>query len=332
MVDTDLGEFIVQLRKEHPSHIVLPAIHIKKEEIASLFYEKKISARDEVDPHYQTREAMAYLRTKYLQADAAITGVNFAVAETGGIVLCTNEGNADLGVANAKLHIACMGLEKIIPRLEDLSIFLRLLARSATGQPITTYSSHLHASMPDAKMHVVILDNKRSTILKDSRFASSLQCIRCGACMNTCPIYRRSGGHSYGYTVPGPIGSVLTPIYNPKKFNSLPFASTLCGSCTQVCPVKINLHQQLLLWRGELVAKKYAKSFFKGSLLIIAALVFTHPLLYRLVSHLTRTLHFLPGFVLKLLLHPWTKQRANLTFPKKTFQQLYRHHKKYSKL
>ncbi len=174
-----------------------------------------------------------------MQADAGITGVNFAIAETGGFVVCTNEGNADLGVSLPKLHIACMGIEKLIPKLHHLGVFLRLLARSATGQPITTYSSHFHGPRPGGELHIVLVDNGRSEMLASDEFRRSLNCIRCGACMNTCPVYRRSGGHSYETTVPGPIGSVLAPALDAEKHASLPFACRLCGSCTDVCPVKI---------------------------------------------------------------------------------------------
>src|SRR6185436_12806833 len=186
---------------------------------------------------------------------AGITGVNFAVAETGGFVVCTNEGNADLGVSLPKLHIACMGIEKLVPRAKDLGVFLRLLARSATGQPITAYSSHFHGPRVGGELHIVLVDNGRSAILGREEFRRSLNCIRCGACMNTCPVYRRSGGHSYGNAVPGPIGSILAPSRDAKKHASLPFACSLCGSCTDVCPVKIDLHHQLLAWRGEIARR-----------------------------------------------------------------------------
>ncbi len=238
IVDTDLGERIVQLRDESPSHIVLPAIHITKEEVGELFHEHLGTPAGITDAKELTEAARQHLREKFFQADAGITGVNFALAESGGFVVCTNEGNADLGASLPNLHIACMGIEKIIPAANDLSIFLRLLARSATGQPITTYSSHFHGPMPGGELHVVMLDNGRSDILGSDEFRRSLSCIRCGACMNTCPVYRRSGGHSYETTVPGPIGSILAPARDTKKYKSLPIACTLCGSCTNVCPVK----------------------------------------------------------------------------------------------
>lgn len=194
VVDTDLGERIIQFRKEPPSHIVLPAIHLKKEEIGSLFHEKLNTDAGASDPKYLTEAAREHLREKFLKAEIAITGVNFAIAESGAIVVCTNEGNADMGVHAAPVQIHCMGIEKIIPRNEDLGIFLRLLARNATGQPITTYSSHFLKPRPGSEMHVVIVDNGRSVHLGNNTHKDSLKCIRCGACMNTCPVYRRSGG------------------------------------------------------------------------------------------------------------------------------------------
>ena len=253
VTDTDLGEWIVQLRNEPPSHIVLPAIHTRKEEIADLFHEKLGTEAGNSDPDYLTAEARKHLRARFMQAQAGITGVNFAVAEEGCVVVCTNEGNADLGTVLPPLHIACMGIEKMVPRLQDLGVFTRLLARSATGQALTTYTSHFFGPRPQGEMHVVLVDNGRSAILGKEKFRSSLGCIRCGACLNTCPVYRRSGGHSYNNTIPGPIGAVLAPHQDSKRHASLPFASTLCGSCTSVCPVKIDLHEQLLAWRGELV-------------------------------------------------------------------------------
>jgi L-lactate dehydrogenase complex protein LldF len=253
VVDTDLGERIVQLRREPPSHIVFPAIHLKRAEIGALFHRELGSADGLDDPAALTAVARAHLREKFLAAQAGLTGVNFAIAQTGGIVVCTNEGNADLGTALPPLHVACLGIEKLIPRMEHLPVFLRLLARSATGQAITAYTSHFHGPRPGGELHLVIVDNGRSRLLADRTHRRALACIRCGACMNTCPVYRRSGGHSYRATVPGPIGSILEPARDPARHASLPFACSLCGSCTDVCPVRIDLHQQLLAWRGELL-------------------------------------------------------------------------------
>ncbi|HEX8609558.1 MAG TPA: LUD domain-containing protein, partial [Pedobacter sp.] len=205
VIDTDLGERIVQLAKEAPSHIVLPCIHKKKEEIGELFHEHLGTPKGESDPVFLTAAARIHLREKFITRKAALTGVNFAIAETGEFVVCTNEGNADMGAHLADVHIASMGIEKIIPKRKHLAVFLRILTRSATGQPITTYSSHFKKPRPGQKMHIVLVDNGRTTQLSRPDFRSSLKCIRCAACMNTCPVYRRSGGHSYHTAIAGPI-------------------------------------------------------------------------------------------------------------------------------
>ena len=330
VVDSDLGERIVQLRKETPSHIVLPAIHIKKEEVGECFHEHLGTEKGASDPNYLTEAARHHLRERFCAADAGLTGVNFAIAETGGIVICTNEGNADLGVSLPKIHIACMGMEKLIPRAADLGVFLRLLARSATGQPITTYSSHFHGPQPGHEMHIVIVDNGRTEIL-NSDFKRSLDCIRCGACMNTCPVYRRSGGHSYQSTVPGPIGSILTPIQTPEKHNSLPFACTLCGSCTDVCPVKIDLHQQLFIMREVLDGRKLIGTSKKWSMKLVSA-VMSRTWLFNLLGSVARSsLRWMPRFLVYNPLNKWGKQRELPPAPKKSFRQMYADRKKSSK-
>ena len=252
VIDTDLGERIVQLAKEPPSHIIVPAIHRSRFEVGELFHQTMGTPEGESDPERLTRLARADLRRHFLEADAAITGVNFAIAETGSLVVVTNEGNADLGMSLPDLHIACMGLEKVIPSLEDLPVFLRLLARSATGQPISVYTSIVTGPRPGAELHVVIVDNGRTELLANDTHRSALGCIRCGACLNTCPVYRHAGGHAYDQPVPGPIGSVLAPAVRTKQGGAaLPHASPLCGSCSAVCPVRIDLHGQLLAWRRE---------------------------------------------------------------------------------
>lgn len=328
VIDTDLGERIVQLRNEPPSHIVLPAIHIKKEEVGECFHEHLGTEKGASDPNYLTEAARGHLREKFCAADAGITGVNFAIAETGGFVVCTNEGNADLGVSLPKLHIACTGIEKLIPRLSDLAVFLRLLARSATGQPITTYSSHFHGPRPGCELHIVLVDNGRSEIVQSPEFRRSLNCIRCGACMNTCPVYRRSGGHSYESTVPGPIGSILAPLKEPEKHSSLPFACSLCGSCTDVCPVKIDLHHQLLAMRGHLDRKNLIASSKKYSMKLVAG-VMKRTWLFNLLGNLARTsLRFMPRFLVYHRLNPWGKQRELPEAPAKSFRQLYAARKK----
>ncbi|MEZ6062884.1 MAG: lactate utilization protein B [Planctomycetaceae bacterium] len=328
VVDTDLGERIVQLRNEAPSHIVLPAIHIKKEEVGECFHEHLGTEAGASDPAYLTEAARQHLRERFCSADAGITGVNFAIAETGGFVVCTNEGNADLGVSLPKLHIACMGIEKLIPRASDLAVFLRLLARSATGQPITTYSSHFHGPREGCELHLVLVDNGRSGILQNPEFRRSLNCIRCGACMNTCPVYRRSGGHSYQSTVPGPIGSILAPIREPEKHASLPFACSLCGSCTDVCPVKIPLHHQLFAMRGFLDGKHLIGTSKKLSMKLASA-VLSRTWLFNLGGQFARFgLRWLPRFAVYNPLNAWGRKRDLPDAPKKTFRQQYAERKK----
>jgi L-lactate dehydrogenase complex protein LldF len=322
VVDTDLGERIVQLRGEPPSHIVMPAIHLRRAEIGASFAEWMGSPPGLEDPDALVAVARRDLRGRFLAADAALTGVNFAVAESGGLVVVTNEGNADLGTALTPLHVASVGLEKIVPEIADLPVFLRLLARSATGQAITAYTSHYHGpARPDGELHVVVVDNGRSGLLAREPFREALACIRCGACMNTCPVYRRSGGHSYAATVPGPIGSVLEPARAPSRHASLPHACTLCGSCGAVCPVGIPLPEQLLAWRAELpAAGPRARSL--GRLLGALARTMRHPGVYRAGARLARTVgRWLPDPVLERLLGPWSHGRAAPRIPARSFHE-----------
>ena len=326
VIDTDLGERIVQLREEAPSHIVLPAIHITKEEVGELFHERLGTAAGASDPSYLTEAARLHLRQAFLNAEAGITGVNFAVAESGGIVVCTNEGNADLTTSLPKLHIACMGLEKIVPRLSDLAVFTRLLARSATGQPITTYTSHFHGPRPDGELHVVILDNGRSEIMAQKKYIRSLNCIRCGACMNTCPVYRRSGGHSYGTTVPGPIGSILAPVRDPQSHRSLPFACTMCGSCSSVCPVKIDIHNQLLTLRAD-INRLHLTASSKRVAMRLSSWMMRRTWMYRAVGKLTRfVLRLTPRWLRYSRLNKWGIEREIPKPPKKSFRKMYSDH------
>lgn len=327
VVDTDLGERIVQFLNQPPSHIVLPAIHLKKGEISELFHEKLQTEKGNEDPGYLTHAARLHLREKFLKAKVAITGVNFGVAETGEFVVCTNEGNADMGVHLAKVHIACMGIEKIIPRRKDLGVFLRLLARSATGQPVTNYNSHFRSPSPDKEIHIILVDNGRTKQLSREKFKNSLKCIRCGACMNTCPIYRRSGGYSYGSTVPGPIGSILSPGLDMKKYSTLPFASTLCGSCSDVCPVKINIHEQLYEWRQEIT--KTHGELGKGLSMKLASGIFKSPLAYKISGNLMRkALKTLPKSVIYHPVNSWGKSRNLPETPSESFKDWYQKNRK----
>lgn len=323
VIDTDLGERIVQLAKEPPSHIVLPCIHKKKEEIGDLFHEHLGTPAGNADPQFLTAAARAHLRSEFLQSRVAITGVNFAVAETGEMVVCTNEGNADMGAHLADVHIACMGIEKLIPQRKHLGVFLRLLARSATGQPITTYSSHFRKPKPGQQLHIVLVDNGRSRQLGREDFRNSLKCIRCGACMNTCPVYRRSGGHSYHNAIAGPIGAILAPNLDIKQYADLPFASTLCGSCSNVCPVKIDIHQQLYKWRQVITEEGQAPAG-KTAGMKMMAMVLSRPGLYRFAGKTARwVMRIMPGLVNNRF-NPWYKQRELPPPPADSFAAWYK--------
>ncbi|MEJ1240087.1 lactate utilization protein B [Chryseolinea sp. T2] len=326
VVDTDLGERIVQLAGEPPSHIVLPCIHWKKEEIGELFAKHLGTTPGSSDPGYLTASARVHLRTHFLTSKVALTGVNFAVAETGEVVVCTNEGNADLGVQLADVHIACMGIEKIIPKRRHLGVFLRLLARSATGQPITTYSSHFRRPRPGQQMHIVLVDNGRTKRLSQPDFRGALKCIRCGACMNTCPVYRRSGGHSYHHAVAGPIGAILAPGLDAKEFGDLPFASTLCGSCSFVCPVKIDIHNQLYKWRQVIVKEGYVTNSKKTGMKLMAG-VLSRPWLYTSGGKTGRWLMRVFPWLVNNKFNPWYKQREMPPPPSISFQRWYKENK-----
>ncbi len=337
IIDTDLGDRIVQLRNEPPSHIVMPAIHLRRAEVGETFARTMGSPEGLDDPDALTAIARQDLRARFLAAEAGITGVNFAVAETGSLVVVSNEGNVDLGTALPRLHIACVGLEKIVPAQRDLAVFLRLLARSATGQAISAYTSHFRGprrdgsespkpgaasdpATPAAELHIVIVDNGRSRLLAQPAFREALACIRCGACLNTCPVYRRSGGHSYAAVIPGPIGSVLEPSRDAAAHAELPHACTLCGSCSEVCPVKIPLHQQLLAWRGILAESGHHRPRRRLAL-ALAAGIFARPRLFRFVDGLGRRLaRALPNALVDALARPWTRQRALPAIPARSFR------------
>jgi L-lactate dehydrogenase complex protein LldF len=322
VINSDLGEYIQQLAQEPPSHIVLPCIHKRKEEIGELFHEHLGSKKGESDPTTLTRIARHHLRDVFLTRRAALTGVNFAVAETGEFVVCTNEGNADMGAHLSEVHIASMGLEKIIPQKQHLGVFLRLLARSATGQPITIYSSHFKKPRPGQEMHLVLVDCGRSRQLGRVDFRNSLKCIKCGSCMNTCPVYRKSGGHSYHNTITGPIGAILAPNLDMKKHADLPFASTLCGSCSNVCPVKINIHEQLYKWRQEIVKEGYATTT-KALGMKAMGWTLSSPDVYKTAGKAGRMILKRLPFVMNNKFNPWFKQREMPEVPKESFDEWY---------
>lgn len=256
-VETDLGEWIIQLAHETPSHIVVPAIHKTKEQIAELFAEK-LGLEPTSEVAVLTSTARRVLRQRFAEADLGISGVNFAVAETGTILILENEGNVRLTTSLPKTHIAVMGIEKVIPRFADLDVFLKLLPRSGTGQRLTAYQSLITGTKrrfddegPD-EVHIVLMDNGRTRMLSHPVTRQSLACIRCGACLNACPVYQQIGGHAYGSVYPGPIGAVITPqLIGLKKTAQLPYASSLCGACREVCPVKIDIPELLLHLRAE---------------------------------------------------------------------------------
>ncbi|KWX70572.1 LutB/LldF family L-lactate oxidation iron-sulfur protein [Paenibacillus jilunlii] len=261
LTETDLGEYILQMDDwDPPSHIVAPALHKDRTQIQSVFTEKLGYTGDE-SPENLARFARTVLRQKFLEADVGITGCNFAVANLGAINLVTNEGNGDLTAAIPKTHIAVMGMERIVPTLEEMEVLDNLLCRSAVGQKLTSYISVIGPSAAGETdgpedFHLVVVDNGRSEIL-GSEFNEALQCIRCGACLNVCPVYRHIGGHAYGSIYPGPIGAVITPLLGGyDDYKELPFASSLCAACTDVCPVKIPLHEQLILHRQNIVKEK----------------------------------------------------------------------------
>lgn len=320
VINSDLGEYIQQIDNEPPSHIVLPCIHKRKEEIGELFHKHLGTEKGLSDPTLLTRVARKHLRNVFLTRRGALTGVNFAVAETGEYVVCTNEGNADMGAHLSEVQIASMGLEKLIPQKKHLGIFLRLLARSATGQPITIYSSHYKKPREGQEMHLILVDAGRTRQLGRADFRDSLKCIKCGACMNTCPVYRKSGGLSYHNTISGPIGAILAPNLDMKKHADLPFASTLCGSCSNVCPVKINIHEQLYKWRQVIVKEGYAANT-KALGMKAMAWTLSSPGTFTTAGKAGRWfLHNIP-FVVNNKFNTWFKQRDMPEGPKESFAE-----------
>ncbi|MGN6179984.1 MAG: LutB/LldF family L-lactate oxidation iron-sulfur protein [Mucilaginibacter sp.] len=258
-LETDLGEYIVQLLGQKPYHIVTPAMHLSKEDIAKLFHER-FGTPPDASPEQLTAKARELLRDKYVQADVGITGANFLIADTGSIAISENEGNARLSTSFPKIHIAIVGIEKIIPSIADLDLFWPMLATHGTGQNLTVYNSILsgprQAGETDGpqEMYVILLDNGRTNLLAQKEQRQGLYCIRCGACLNACPIYKNIGGHSYETTYPGPIGSIITPhMKGMEEFKHMSYASSLCGKCSEVCPVKIDIHKMLLLNRRDAV-------------------------------------------------------------------------------
>jgi L-lactate dehydrogenase complex protein LldF len=300
-IETDLGEYIIQLAHEKPSHIIVPAIHKTREQISDLFEEKLHGGRPRSVTEI-TAMARQRLRHEFLSAEMGITGANFAIAETGTIVLVENEGNIRLSTQVPKIHVAVVGIEKVIPRFDDLSVFLRLLPRSGTGQKQTAYVSFLNgprqpanqstaAGASDFEFHLILMDNGRTRILADEQMRESLYCIRCGACLNVCPVYQKIGGQAYGWIYPGPIGAVISPqLQSMKQSGDLPFASSLCGACRDACPVAINLPDLLLALRGK--AKENRSEQKIGERLAMRGIAFAarHPKLFAVAGKVMRPL------------------------------------------
>jgi len=323
VIETDLGERIQQLDDEPPSHIVVPAVHKLRTDVAEVFAKTLGTDPKNSDVHYLAESQRQTTRPHFLTADAGMTGANFAVAETGTIVVCTNEGNADLSVHLPKLHIVSVGIEKIIPKIEHLGVFVRMLSRSALGSPITQMTSHFRSPRAGTEMHIVLVDNGRSERLGMSDFWYSLKCIRCGACMNTCPVYRRSGGLSYGATYSGPIGVIIDPAFDLRKYSALPFASTLNGSCTAVCPVRIDIHEQIYKWR-QIMSERNQLPFVKKEAMQLAGKVLGNPRLYRAaLAAAGAGLEHLPRFMMYNRLNAWGRQREVPRTAPATFRQWY---------
>jgi len=322
-VETDLGEYIQQLDGEPPYHIVTPAMHKSKEDVAKLFADK-LGTDPNLTPEQLTLVARQVLREKYTKAEVGITGANFIIADIGAIAVTENEGNARLSCAWPKTHIVVTGIEKVIPSMNDLALFWPLLATYGTGQQVTVYSTIITGPKQENEadgpedMYVILLDNGRTNILANEKQRESLYCIRCGACLNACPVYKNIGGHTYATAYSGPIGSVITPhLKEMDQWKHLSYASSLCGNCTEVCAVKINLHELLLENRHEAVdegnssfAERMAWKMWKQGMLRRKWM--------NMAGGATK------NWVVNSLVKGWKEHRGNMEFPKKSFNQLWR--------
>ncbi|WP_206922356.1 LutB/LldF family L-lactate oxidation iron-sulfur protein [Alicyclobacillus suci] len=335
VIETDLGEYIIQLAHEAPSHIIIPAIHKNREQIRALF-----EADGAKNLSTETRDLTAFarhrLREAFLAADIGITGCNFGIAETGSMVLFTNEGNADMVMNIPKTHIVVMGMERILPTLSDLEVMAHLLPKSATGQNVITYMSMItgprrsldHDGPTD--LHVIILDNGRSRQLGDAQFQAVLHCIRCGACLNVCPVYRQIGGHAYGAVYPGPIGAVLSPLLNGgEQYSDLPYASSLCGACYEACPVRIPLHDMLVHERQRQVQKGHGKPLEQLAMKGYRQM-FAKPGRYRLAVRMARSFQgpLVHNGKIRARIGPlggWTASRDFPALAKRSFRDLWPH-------
>jgi L-lactate dehydrogenase complex protein LldF len=329
--ESDLGEYIVQLRHEKPYHLIFPAMHLTRDEISDLF-EKELGSAPTDNPEELTMIARAVMRKHYGEADIGLSGANFAVAETGMISITENEGNARLTTSLPKIHIAILGIEKLLPRLEHLALFLPMLATAGAGQPLTCYNTLIGGPRQPGEVdgpeqfHVVLLDNRRTELLADAEQRDALHCIRCGACLNVCPIFKNVGGHSYGTTYQGPIGSVITPhLRGLQNWKHLSFASSLCGACTETCPVGIDIHHHLLHNRRNSTREKplwWEKILYAGFVFLMR-----RPGLYRLAGALGRVFFPLYKIIKATPLDPaigWTRTRDLPDLAPQSFQDHWR--------
>ncbi|MCF6402069.1 LutB/LldF family L-lactate oxidation iron-sulfur protein [Chitinophaga filiformis] len=327
-VETDLGEYIQQLDGEPPYHIVTPAMHKSKEDVAKLFADK-LGTAPNLTPQELTMIAREKLRQKYLDAEIGITGANFIIADIGGVAVTENEGNARLSTAFPKTHIVLVGIEKMLPSINDLALFWPLLATYGTGQQVTVYNSIFSGPRQEneidgpEEMYVILMDNGRTNILQDTDARESLYCIRCGSCLNACPVYKNIGGHSYGTTYSGPIGSVITPhLQGMESFMHLSYASSLCGNCTEVCPVRINIHELLLHNRHKAVEENYTSGGEKMSWFGWKQASLSRRMM-NLVGGKTKNL-----FMKKFFAGAWGDNRELPVFAPKSFNQLWKERKK----
>lgn len=326
-LETDLGEYIVQLAEEKPYHIISPAMHKSKEDITALFNQKFGMPLD-ATPEQVTSFVRRLLRDKFISADVGITGANFLIADIAGVALTENEGNALMSVSFPKIHIAISGIEKIIPSLRDLHIFWPLLSTHGTGQKVTAYNTILTGPRQEGeidgpeKMYLILMDNGRSNVLKRLHQRSALSCIKCGACLNGCPVYKNIGGHAYGTTYSGPIGSVLTPLMRGMgEYKHLSYASTLCGKCTEVCPVKINLHKLLLYNRNEAVKTGYVSRSEKFSMYVAKKVLMKRK---RMETGNAKMKNY---FLKKLFAKAWGDRRELPELQPKSFNRLWKEEK-----
>ena len=340
-VETDLGEYILQLAHEKPYHIVAPALHKTRYDVAEIFTQR-LHVPNETAIEKQTAIARGVLREKFLAADIGISGANFLIADSGAVVIVENEGNARLTTSAPKIHIAVAGIEKVIPRAQDLAVFLKLLARSATGQLLSVYTSFLSGPRREGEIdgpdqfYVVLLDNGRTKLLPDRSKRQSLYCIRCGACLNTCPVYRKIGGHSFPWIYSGPIGAILTPQFMGVSHEpGLPFASSLCGACGEVCPVKIDIPKILLELRSDVKKAETRDKTNRLEKLAFRAFawVMTHPRLYEMAGRLAASIspsedgkwvRRVPAMMNVAPIRAWLSRRDLPPAPSKSFREMWR--------